>query len=38
LSLGDELCGTLLLVDGLDLSFRKVKIGKDLKCPICNAR
>ena len=24
LSLGDELCGTLLLVDGLDLSFRKV--------------
>jgi len=25
------------LVDGLDLSFRKVKIGKDLKCPICNA-
>ena len=38
LSLGDELCGTLLVVDGLDLSFRKVKIGKDLKCPICNAR
>ena len=37
LSLGDELCGTLLLVDGLDLSFRKVKIGKDLKCPICNS-
>jgi len=36
LSLGDELCGTLLLVDGVDLSFRKVKIGKDLKCPICN--
>ena len=36
LSLGDELCGTLLLVDGLDLSFRKVKISKDLKCPICN--
>ena len=37
LGLGDELCGTLLLVDGLDLSFRKVKIGKDLKCPICNS-
>ena len=37
LSLGDELCGTLLLVDGLDLSFRKVNIGKDLKCPICNS-
>jgi molybdopterin/thiamine biosynthesis adenylyltransferase len=37
LGLGDQLCGTLLLVDGLDLSFRKVKIGKDLKCPICNS-
>ena len=37
LSLGDELCGILLLVDGLDLSFRKVRIGKDLKCPICNS-
>ena len=37
LGLGDELCGKLLLIDGLDLSFRKVKIGKDLKCPICNS-
>ena len=37
LGLGDQLCGTLLLIDGLDLSFRKVKIGKDLKCPICNS-
>ena len=36
LDLGDQLCGTLLLVDGLDLSFRKVKIGKDSSCPICN--
>ncbi|MBT5500056.1 MAG: molybdopterin-synthase adenylyltransferase MoeB, partial [Thiotrichales bacterium] len=31
LNLGDQLCGSLLLVDALDLSFRKVKIGKDLK-------
>ena len=37
LGLGDQLCGTLLLIDGLDLSFKKVKIGKDLKCPICNS-
>jgi len=37
LGLGDQLCGTLLLIDGLDLSFRKVKISKDLKCPICNS-
>jgi adenylyltransferase/sulfurtransferase len=36
LDLGDQLCGSLLLVDALDLSFRKVKISKDLKCPVCN--
>ena len=36
LGLGDQLCGTLLLVDALDLSFRKVKIVKDAKCPICS--
>lgn len=36
LNLGDQLCGSLLLVDALDLSFRKVKIGKDFKCPVCN--
>ena len=37
LELGDQLSGSLLLVDALDLSFRKVKISKDLKCPICNS-
>ena len=36
LDLGDQLCGSLLIVDALDLSFRKVKISKDLKCPVCN--
>ena len=36
LNLGDQLSGSLLLVDAMDLSFRKVKIGKDSKCPICN--
>ena len=35
LGLGEQLCGELLLIDGLDLSFRKVKIAKDSKCPIC---
>jgi len=35
LGLGEQLCGELLLIDGLDLSFRKVKIIKDSKCPIC---
>ena len=37
LELGDRLCGYLLLIDALDLSFRKVKISKDLKCPVCNS-
>ena len=36
LGLGEQLCGTLLLVDGLDLSFRKVKVSKDKQCPVCN--
>ena len=36
LELGDQLSGSLLLIDALDLSFRKVKISKDLKCPVCN--
>jgi len=35
LGLGVQLCGELLLIDGLDLSFRKVKIAKDPECPIC---
>ena len=35
LDLGEQLCGELLLIDGLDLSFRKVKIVKDSECPIC---
>ena len=35
LGLGEQLCGELLLIDGLDLSFRKVKITKDSECSIC---
>ena len=35
LGLGEQLCGELLLIDGLDLSFRKVKIAKDPECAIC---
>ena len=37
LEMGDQLSGSLLLIDALDLSFRKVKISKDLKCPVCNS-
>lgn len=36
LGLGEQLCGELLLIDGLDLSFKKVKIVKDSECPICS--
>ncbi len=36
LSLGEQLCGELMLVDALDLSFRRVGIAKDSQCPICN--
>ena len=35
LGLGEQLCGELFLIDGLDLSFRKVKIIKEPECPIC---
>ena len=35
LGLGEQLCGELLLIDGLDLSLRKVKIVKEPECPIC---
>tara|TARA_B110000914_G_scaffold191048_1_gene177313 strand:- start:4 stop:747 length:744 start_codon:yes stop_codon:yes gene_type:complete len=37
LSLGEQLSGELMLIDALDLSFRKVKISKDSKCPICHS-
>ncbi|MGE4594100.1 MAG: molybdopterin-synthase adenylyltransferase MoeB [Gammaproteobacteria bacterium] len=36
LNLGEQLSAELMLVDALDLSFRKVKISKDSQCPICN--
>ncbi len=35
LNLGEQLLGELLLVDALDLSFRKIKISKDSRCKIC---
>ena len=38
LGLGEQLCGELLLIDGLDLSFRKIKIVKDSECPICSLK
>jgi len=38
LGLGEQLCGELLLIDGLDLSFRKVKIVKDSECAVCGLK
>jgi len=38
LGIGEQLCGELLLIDSLDLSFRKVKIAKDPECPICGLK
>jgi len=38
LGLGEQLCGELLLIDGLDLSFRKVKIVKDPECAVCGLK
>jgi adenylyltransferase/sulfurtransferase len=36
LGLGEQLCCELMLIDALDLSFRKVRISKDPHCPACH--
>ena len=35
LNIGTSLCGSMLIINSLDLSFRKVKINKRDKC-ICD--
>jgi len=35
LKIGDSLCGYILIVDGLKLTFRKVKLNKRSDC-LCN--
>ena len=37
LEIGDTLCGHILIVDGLKLTFRKVKLNKRLNC-YCNEK
>ena len=32
---GDSMVGSLMVYDALEMSFRKVKIRKDPKCPLC---
>jgi adenylyltransferase/sulfurtransferase len=34
--IGDPLIGSLMVYDALDMNFRKVKIRKDPRCPICS--
>jgi adenylyltransferase/sulfurtransferase len=38
LGIGKPLIGELLLVDALEMSFRRVKIRKDPECPACGTR
>ena len=38
LGIGKPLVGELLLVDALDMRFRKVKVRKDPQCPACGTR
>jgi adenylyltransferase/sulfurtransferase len=35
LNLGEQLVGKLMIIDALDLTFRAVKINKDVSCPVC---
>ncbi|MFN8445558.1 MAG: molybdopterin-synthase adenylyltransferase MoeB [Caldilineaceae bacterium] len=32
---GDPLIGRMLLIDTLDMSFRTLKVGKNVSCPVC---
>jgi len=34
--IGEPMVGSLIVYDALEMSFRKVKIRKDPKCPICS--
>ncbi len=36
LNLGEQLVGKLMLIDTLNLSFKKIKINKDESCKICS--
>ena len=38
LGIGRPLVGELLLVDALEMSFRRVKVRKDPQCPACGTR
>ena len=35
--IGEPLIGSLMIYDGLEMSYRKIKVRKDPNCPICSA-
>ena len=35
LKIGESLCGYILIIDGLKLTFRKVKLNKRANCYCC---
>ena len=35
MGIGESLSGRLLLIDGLDMEFRTVKVRRNIECPLC---
>ena len=35
MGIGESLSGRLLLIDGLDMEFREVKMRRNKDCPLC---
>ena len=38
LEIGESLCGYILIIDGLKLTFRKVKLNKRTNCYCCEKK
>jgi adenylyltransferase/sulfurtransferase len=36
--IGEPLIGSLMIYDGLEMSYRKIKVRKDPNCPICSEK
>ena len=37
IGLGESLCGKLLILDGMTMEWRTIKLKKDSNCPVCGA-
>ena len=35
LKIGDSLSGNLIILDGLGIEIRKIKVNRDIECPLC---